>query len=178
VKEAMAAASASPAPTRAAGADAPVLGEPMKILFLGWRYTYFRNFESVLQELAGRGHQVHLAVGRRGAPAHRAARVGLSEHHLQCRCSRADDDWSWAATRLRFGVDTCAISTGCSTTRRKTGPVPRTHARAVRLARRRHSPLGAVGAASDVGGRAVAQRSVPDDPAIRAYPKRTGPTWC
>ena len=36
----------------------------MRILFLGRHYTYFRNFESVLRELADRGHQVHLAVER------------------------------------------------------------------------------------------------------------------
>ena len=34
----------------------------MKILFLGRHYTYFRNFESVLRDLATRGHRLHLAV--------------------------------------------------------------------------------------------------------------------
>ncbi len=36
----------------------------MKILFFGRRFTYFRNFDSVLRELASRGHVVHLAVER------------------------------------------------------------------------------------------------------------------
>ena len=34
----------------------------MKILFLARHFTYFRNFESVLRDLASRGHQLHLAV--------------------------------------------------------------------------------------------------------------------
>ena len=36
----------------------------MRILFFGRRFTYFRNFDSVLRELASRGHTIHLAVDR------------------------------------------------------------------------------------------------------------------
>ena len=36
----------------------------MRILFLGRRYTDFRNFDSVLRELASRGHEIHLGVER------------------------------------------------------------------------------------------------------------------
>jgi hypothetical protein len=36
----------------------------MKVLFIARHFTYFRNFESVIDALAGRGHQVHLAADR------------------------------------------------------------------------------------------------------------------
>jgi hypothetical protein len=80
----------------------------VKILFLGYRYTYFRNFDSVLRELARRGHQVHLAVEEeyehgRAMIADLAAEYpsltfGAAPH-------RADDDWSWVAGRIRHGLD-------------------------------------------------------------------------
>ena len=34
----------------------------MKILFVARHYTYFRNYDSAIRELAARGHQLHLAV--------------------------------------------------------------------------------------------------------------------
>ena len=36
----------------------------MKLLFVARHFTYFRNFDSVVAALAGRGHQVHLAADR------------------------------------------------------------------------------------------------------------------
>lgn len=36
----------------------------MKILFIARHFTYFRNFDSVIAELAERGHRVHLAADR------------------------------------------------------------------------------------------------------------------
>ena len=36
----------------------------MTILFLARHYTYFRNFDAAIRELARRGHRVHLAVDR------------------------------------------------------------------------------------------------------------------
>ena len=36
----------------------------MKILFAALHHGYFRNLESVVEELASRGHQVHLAAER------------------------------------------------------------------------------------------------------------------
>ena len=34
----------------------------MRVLFVAWRYSYFRNFDSVVRELTARGHEVHLAA--------------------------------------------------------------------------------------------------------------------
>lgn len=39
----------------------------MNILFIARHFTYFRNFESVIAALAGRGHRVHLAADREEA---------------------------------------------------------------------------------------------------------------
>jgi len=39
----------------------------MKVLFVARHFTYFRNFESVIAEMAGRGHHVHLAADREEA---------------------------------------------------------------------------------------------------------------
>jgi len=36
----------------------------MKVLFIARHFTYFRNFDSVIAELARRGHRVHLAADR------------------------------------------------------------------------------------------------------------------
>ncbi len=36
----------------------------MKILFIARHFTYFRNFDSVVEALAARGHRVHLAADR------------------------------------------------------------------------------------------------------------------
>ncbi|HEY6506951.1 MAG TPA: hypothetical protein VIY56_03005, partial [Vicinamibacterales bacterium] len=78
----------------------------MKVLFLGWRYTYFRNFESVVRELASRGHYVHLAVEEdegRDLIAGLVAQFPNLTHGVAP--SRAEDDWNWVATRLRFGIE-------------------------------------------------------------------------
>ena len=83
----------------------------MTILFFGRHYTYFRNFDSVLRELAARGHQIHLAV-ERGDPeglggiklveALAAAYPNITYGEAP---GRADDRWTWTAGRLRLGID-------------------------------------------------------------------------
>jgi hypothetical protein len=39
----------------------------VKILFIARHFTYFRNYESVIAALAGRGHRIHLAADREEA---------------------------------------------------------------------------------------------------------------
>jgi hypothetical protein len=80
----------------------------MKILFLGRRYMYFRNFDTVLRELASRGHQIHLAVETGTEDDNRFIAPLLDEFpNLTCGevPSAAADDWSWTASRLRLGLD-------------------------------------------------------------------------
>ena len=81
----------------------------MKILFLGRRYLYFRNFDTVIRELASRGHQLHLAVEKDDAEGRPLVAPLLAEFPNQITCgevpSREDDDWTWVASRLRLGLD-------------------------------------------------------------------------
>jgi hypothetical protein len=85
----------------------------VKILFLGRRYAYFRNFESVIGELAARGHHLHLAVERDESSATADGRPpivdALAAKHSNITFgeapSRSDDEWGWVASRLRLGLD-------------------------------------------------------------------------
>jgi len=81
----------------------------MKILFFGRRFTYFRNFDSVLRELASRGHVVHLAVERETDEGRALVEELVAEYprHISVGVApgRADDDWSWAVSRLRPGLE-------------------------------------------------------------------------
>lgn len=80
----------------------------MRILFLGRRYTDFRNFDSVLRELASRGHEIHLGVERENEEG-RPLVEGLVREFSQISYGevppRAEDEWRWVATRLRHGLD-------------------------------------------------------------------------
>jgi hypothetical protein len=80
----------------------------MRILFFGRRYAYFRNFDSVLRELAARGHQIHLAVEREneeGRPLVEELVRDFPSITYGEAPARADDEWTWVASRLRHGLD-------------------------------------------------------------------------
>jgi hypothetical protein len=81
----------------------------MRILFFGRRFTYFRNFDTVLRELASRGHVIHLAVERETGDGRRLVDGLIAEYPdnitVGVAPGRADDDWSWLTTRLRPGLE-------------------------------------------------------------------------
>ena len=81
----------------------------MKILFFGRRFTYFRNFDTVLRELISRGHVIHLAVERETEEGRQFIEGLLNEYpdHLSISVApdRAPDDWTWIITRLRPGLE-------------------------------------------------------------------------
>ena len=81
----------------------------MKILFLGRHYTYFRNFEGVLRELATRGHRLHLAVEQEDVLGGSKLVTALADEFPNVTSGlapgRPEDDWAWTATRLRLGLD-------------------------------------------------------------------------
>jgi hypothetical protein len=81
----------------------------MKILFLARHFTYFRNFESVLRELAGRGHQLHLVVEQDESFGGTRLIQSLVDTFPGVTCGvlpeRPEDEWTWTATRLRLGLD-------------------------------------------------------------------------
>ena len=80
----------------------------MRILFFGRRFTYFRNFDTVLRELASRGHVIHLAVEREtdeGRPLVDGLIAEYPNISTSVAPGRAQDDWSWAVSRLRHGLE-------------------------------------------------------------------------
>jgi hypothetical protein len=146
----------------------------MRILFLGRRYLYFRNFESVIRELASRGHDIHLAVERDDTEGRPALVDELTRAFPNITCgyapSRVDDDWTWIAGRLRLGLDYLRYQHPLF------DEAPKLRDRA-----RERTP-GIFVAAGDAIRRSArwtrrplsafvrrAERAVPDDPAIRAF---------
>ena len=81
----------------------------MKILFLARRNTYFRNFDSVIRELASRGHSLLLAVDRDNAEGRPLVDALVAEFPGRITYGeippRPADDWTWIAGRLRHGLD-------------------------------------------------------------------------
>jgi hypothetical protein len=81
----------------------------MKILFFGRRFTYFRNFDSVLRVLASRGHVIHLAVERETDEGRPLVERLIAEYPESITVGvapeRAQDDWSWVVSRLRHGLE-------------------------------------------------------------------------
>ena len=146
----------------------------MKILFLGRHYSYFRNFESVLRGLAERGHAIHLAVERDETLGGLSMVQALASEFPSITYGeapgRADDDWSWVVNRLRLGLDYLRYQHPVFNSARKLRDRSRdrtpgafvTLGRAVRTAGGWSRRL----ASAVVRGM---ERSVPEDPAIRAY---------
>jgi hypothetical protein len=81
----------------------------MKILFFGRRFTYFRNFDSVLRGLAARGHVIHLAVERETEDGRALVDGLISEYpnniSVGVAPERVQDEWAWIDSRLRHGLE-------------------------------------------------------------------------
>ena len=81
----------------------------MKLLFVARHFTYFRNFDSALRELAARGHAIHLAVEREERLGGRAAVETLARGCPGLTCGmvppRRVDTWSGVTRRIRLGLD-------------------------------------------------------------------------
>ena len=153
----------------------------MKVLFAALHLAYFRNFESVVRELAARGHQVHLtgdepeAHGRAGAG--RAAGGGVSDGVTwDLLPSLEDEPWFDAARQLRVALDYVRVlepryprrSCGCAREERT--------ARLVRWAAR----VPVVGRRLTRAALTRFERLMPASAAIDRLPaRRTRPTsWC
>jgi hypothetical protein len=145
----------------------------MKILFFGRRFTYFRNFDSVLRELAARGHEIHLAVERETDEG-RALVEGLMAERPNISVGtapeRTQDEWAWIASRLRHGLEYLRYQ------HRLFDDTPKLRDRS-----RERTPGLFVALGNAVGRRARwlqrplqamlrwLERAVPDDPSLRAY---------
>src|SRR5262245_3000966 len=80
----------------------------MKILFFARHFTYLRNFESVLVELARRGHRIHVAAEHEDALGGTTLVERLTREHpgitVGLAPRRRDRHYS-LAVKLRFGID-------------------------------------------------------------------------
>jgi hypothetical protein len=151
----------------------------MKILFFGPRHAYFRNFDSVLRELASRGHVIHLAVERETDEGRSLVEGLIAEYpnHVSVSVApgRTDDDWSWVANRVRPGLeylryqhqlfdDTPMLR---QRSRERTPGVFVTLAAVGRYARWTRRPMEAV--------LKWLERAIPADPGVRAFVEEQRP---
>jgi hypothetical protein len=97
----------------------------VRILFAALHYGYFRNFESVVDELARRGHDVHLtaerqdsALGGREIVERLAARHATVTFGMMPRRERAYSSW---LRRFASRSTTCATFGPSTRTRRRCG---------------------------------------------------------
>src|SRR5918997_1432577 len=82
----------------------------MKVLFAALHLGYFRNFESVIRDLAARGHQVHLAGDEPEAMGGQELADRLAEEYpgrvtSDRLPSLEEEPWFDAARRLRVALD-------------------------------------------------------------------------
>ena len=151
----------------------------MKILFLGRRFTYFRNFDSVLRELAARGHRIHLAVeretdeGRQLVDSLTAEYPGIT---VGIAPERTEDDWAWLAGRLRHGLEYLRYQ------HRLFDHSPMLRERSRERTPRFFTMLGdAIGLYARWSRRPIEallrwlERSTPEDPGLRAYVREQAP---
>jgi hypothetical protein len=152
----------------------------VKVLFIARHFTYFRNFESVIRELASRGHAVHLAAERDDA----IGGSGLVET-LAAECTtvtfgdapnRETDEVSRLGTRLRLAFDYLRYLDPMydGTPRLRTRAADRAPAFAVRFGASRWSRLRP---ARWLLGRVIraAERALPASPGIDAFVRAQRP---
>ncbi len=146
----------------------------MRILFIARHHGYFRNYDSVLRTLAERGHLLHLAVERDESIGGLALVKSLAAEYPGITFgdapTRADDEWTWVAGRLRLGLDYL---------RYQHPAFDRAHKLRTRARERTPGAFVALGRAVQILGewsrRAAAsaarhlERSVPEDLRIRRY---------
>jgi hypothetical protein len=82
----------------------------MKLLFFARHWSYFRNFESALDALATKGHEVHLVVDREESMGGRQMIERLVARHpgqlsMGNAPGRGVDGWSELARKIRLGLD-------------------------------------------------------------------------
>ena len=81
----------------------------MKVLFAGLHFAQYRNFDSVVRELASRGHRVHLAAEEPEALGGEQLVARLASEHpgvtWDLMPSLEDEPWFDAARRMRVALD-------------------------------------------------------------------------
>jgi hypothetical protein len=81
----------------------------MKVLFLARHFSYLRNFESAIRELAVRGHVIHLSADREETLGGRAMveRIAADHPNVTVGATPARDSGAWqeVARKVRLGLD-------------------------------------------------------------------------
>ena len=81
----------------------------MKILFTALHFANYRNFESVIRELASRGHQVHLLADEKESVGGQALAERLAAEFPNVTWgwtpSPAEEPWFPFAQKIRFALD-------------------------------------------------------------------------
>jgi len=81
----------------------------MKILFLARHFSYLRNFESAVVELAERGHEIHLTADREESLGGAAMVERLAARYPRITVGwtprRQSGAWHELARKLRLGID-------------------------------------------------------------------------
>jgi hypothetical protein len=148
----------------------------VKILFAALHLAYFRNFDSVVRELAARGHHVHLTGDEPEAMGGQGLAETLAAEHpgrvtWDLLPSLEDEPWFDAARRMRVSLDYVrgarpAVSRQAARAHRRSAP-----ARVVRWA----SALPLVGAPVTLAALKRFERLMPAGDAMVAYLRRHAP---
>jgi hypothetical protein len=81
----------------------------MKVLFTALHFANYRNFESVIRDLAARGHHVHLLADKEESFGGKALVERLAAEYLTITWgwtpSPAEEPWFAVAQKLRFALD-------------------------------------------------------------------------
>src|SRR5215217_9069466 len=81
----------------------------MKVLFSALHFAYFRNFESVVRELAARGHRVHLAADEPESFGGQELVERLAAEHQGITWGWTpavrDEPWFATAQKVRYALD-------------------------------------------------------------------------
>jgi len=81
----------------------------MTFLFVARHFTYFRNFDSVVEALAQRGHRIHLAADREDGLGGRGLVDALAARHANVTVGETPiREWGRyrrLASALRLGLD-------------------------------------------------------------------------
>src|SRR5688500_17153014 len=81
----------------------------MTILFLARHFSYLRNFDSAIRELARRGHTIHLSADREESLGGRAMVERIAADHPNVTVgwtpARESGAWFELARKLRLGLD-------------------------------------------------------------------------
>lgn len=146
----------------------------MKVLFAALHLAHFRNFESVIRELAARGHQVHLTGDEPEALGGQALAERLAAEHAAVTWdllpSLEREPWFDAARRMRVALDYARVLDPRYPTKLRVRAEERA-ARVVRWAAR----LPGVGPRATVGALKRFERLIPASEMMIEYLREQAP---